>query len=220
MLYVRIEPVVLDDDDNGICESQTPAAGGVQSLSLDGALVTGGVAVIAAAQIITATWAGADVARTLTVTFVNVDGNTETGTIAGGSSTTTTSTFFAKSISSITIDDDTAGALEVGVVAADGSTSKSIVDNWKQSPFNMSLFVEEVVDGGTISAQYTPDDPEGTYTNSFGTDASWTNVVGLTAVVVTDDSNIAFPVRAVRFLQTVGSATATFRGTVIQGQNG
>lgn len=218
MIEYSVTTSAPDDDANGIAESQTP--GGAGSLTLDGALVTDGVAIIAEAQIITATWAGADAGRTLTVTFINADNREETGTIAGGNATTTVSTFYAKSISDIAIDAASAGAIEVGVLAADGMITKSFVTNWRQSPQNMSIYVDMLVLGATVSAQVTAYDPQDTYTNSFTTDANWLDVTDLTDVTADAVGNIAYPVKAVRFIQTVGTTTATFRGDIIQGQNG
>jgi len=39
---------------------------------------------------------------------------------------------------------------------------------------------------------------------------------------VTGDTrgNLAYPVKAIRFIQSIGTTTATFRGDAIQGQNG
>jgi len=191
MRPVVITTVTLSNDADGIAESQTPSGAG--SLTLDGALVTGGVAIIAEAQIITVDWTGNDTARTLTVTYKDADDNPQTGTIAGANATTSQSTFFAKEISDISIDAASAGAIFIGTLAVDGMVTKSVPVNWRQSPFNMSLSAEELIDGGTASAQYTVDAPQDSYTNGFSEDANWRNVVGLTTVTVTDESNIAFP---------------------------
>lgn len=213
-----IQTVALSDDADGIATSQTPSGAG--SLTLDGALVSGGVGVFPEAQIITVTWAGNDTARTLTVTYKDADGNSQTGTIAGANATTSASTFYAKSISDISIDAASAGALTVGATAASGMVTKSVPVNWRQSPFNMSLTAQLTAGTGTVSAQYTVDAPEDSYTNGYSNDANWRNTLGLTAVTATDESNIAFPVRAVRGIQTVGSATGTWKFTFMQGQNG
>jgi hypothetical protein len=222
-MYKQIDMPVLSDDDNGVCVSQTPAAGGVQSLTITGALATDGVATAAAAQIVTATWAGADAARTLTVTFKDADGISQTGTIAGANGTTSAGTFYAKSISAISIDDDSAGAVEVGFLAASGAVTKSIPVNWKQTPFNLGAYFDLTAGTMTLSGQYTPDLPDPAlrgntaWTNSYSTDADWRNIDGLTTVTADDQSNIAFPVGSVRFIQTVGSATGAATVTVTQG---
>ena len=222
-MYKQIDMPVLSDDDNGVCVSQTPAAGGVQSLTITGALASGGVATAAAAQIVTATWAGNDTARTLTVTFKDADGNEQTGTVAGANATTAAGTFYAKSISAVSIDDDSAGAVEVGFLAASGAVTKSIVTNWKQTPFNLGAYFDLTAGTMTLSGQYTPDLPDpalrgnAAYSKSFSTSADWRNIDGLTAVTADNQSNIAFPVGAVRFIQTIGSATGTCTVTAAEG---
>tara|TARA_R110000824_G_scaffold253275_3_gene442150 strand:- start:7397 stop:8071 length:675 start_codon:yes stop_codon:yes gene_type:complete len=222
-MYKQIDMPVLSNDDNGVCVSQTPAAGGIQSLTITGALAADGVATAAAAQIVTATWAGSDAARTLTVTFKDADGVEQTGTVAGAAGATASGTFFAKSISSVTIDSNSAGAVEVGFLAANGAVTKSIVTNWKQTPFNLGAYFDLTAGTMTLSGQYTPDLPDPTlrdntaYAKSYSTSADWQNIDGLTAVTADDQSNIAFPVGAVRFIQTVGSATGTCTATAAQG---
>jgi len=217
MRPVIITTTTLSDDDNGIAESQTPVGAG--SLTLDGALVVDGVAIMAEAQTITVDWTGADAARTLTVTYKDADDNEQTGTIAGANATTSQSTFFAKEVSDMSIDAASAGAIFAGVLAADGMVTRSVPVNWRQSPFNMSLSAEELADGGTVTVQYTVDAPQDAYTNGFSTDANWRDTVGLTLITVTDDSNIAFPVRAVRGQLTIGDADSTWKFTFVQGQN-
>jgi len=108
-------------DANGIATSQTPAAGGVQELTLDGVL--NGVLDQSYGQYVTISAAGVDTARTFTVTgapFPAVKGIgkgnvvTETITGPGAGLVTIGSTLFSR-VSSVTVDDDTAGAIEVGV---------------------------------------------------------------------------------------------------------
>lgn len=207
---------VLANDADGICESQTPLGAG--ALSLDGALVTDGVGILPEAQILTATWAGNDTARTLTVVYKDADGHQASGTIAGANATTSTSSFYATEVISISVDAATAGALTVGAMAADGMVTASIQVDRYQTPFNVSVFGDITAGTMTYSAQYTADAPQDAYTNGFSTDASWRNVTGITAVAADDDSNIAFPVQAVRFIQTVGSATGVGKFTVLQGR--
>lgn len=214
MRPIVIATTALTNDANGVCESQTPAAGGVQSLSLDGALVSGGVATIAESQIITATWAGADAARTLTVTYKDADGIEQTGTIAGANATTSSGTFYAKSISGITVDDDTAGAVEVGALSTNGAVTRSVRVNRNQvSSFKLGQFVELSSGASmTYSAQHSPDWPEsGDFTSGYSNNANWYDTDGLTALTATDESNIVIPVECVRVKITAyTSGTLTF----------
>lgn len=106
---------IITGADNNIAESQTPAAGGSQALTLNGALAVGGVIPLQdLGYIILLTAAGDESARTFTVTGADVDGAAQTEEITGPNATTGVGTKFFRSISSVTVDDDTAGAVEVG----------------------------------------------------------------------------------------------------------
>lgn len=218
MRPVQIDIPVLANDADGICASQTPAAGGEQSLTIAGALASGGVATTTnnTAQPVTITAVGNESARTFTVTGADPDGKSVSETVTGPNATTATTIGYFQTVTAVTVDDDTAGAITVGWVATDGMSTKSIPVNWRNTPFNGDLFFDLTAGTMTLSGQYTEDDPTNEYTNSYATDAKWRNVVGLTSVTSDDVSNIAFPVRAVRFIQVVGSATGTATVTFMQ----
>ena len=217
-LYKQFTLAVLTDDDNGISTSQTPAAGGAQNLTITGAQASGGVATTTnnTAQKFRATWAGADAGRTLTFTYVDADGNAQTGTLSGANSTTSDSSFYGVSVSVISVDANTAGAVEVGWVASTGMVTNSYPTNRYNSPFNASLIFNLTAGSMTLSAQFTVDSPADSYTNGYSNDADWRNVVSLTSVAADAVSNIAFPVMAIRFVEEVGSSTGAGTGTYIQ----
>jgi len=83
------------------------------------------------------------------------------------------------------------------------------------TPFNVSLAV--VVTGTiTYTVQYTYDDVfAANYNPATG---NWLPHPSLTAQTATKDSNIAYPVRAVRLTTSAGTGTATM--TVIQAGGG
>jgi hypothetical protein len=83
------------------------------------------------------------------------------------------------------------------------------------TPFNVSLAV--VVTGTiTYTVQYTYDDVfAANYNPATG---NWLPHPSLTAQTATKDSNIAYPVRAVRLTTSAGTGTATL--TVIQAGGG
>ena len=205
----------LSDDDNGVCASQTPAAGGEQSLSIDGALVSGGVATIAEAQIITITCAANETGRTFTVTGTDADGVTITEAVAGAAGALTTTSYF-KTITGITVDDDTAGAIIVGALSANGAVSKSIRVNRNQtSSFKLGLFVE-LSGASTYTVQHSPDWPEsGDFAAGYSNAANWYATDGLTTLTATDESNIVLPVECVR-LQYTAYTSGTGKLTVQQ----
>ena len=110
--YIAADTTAADAD--GVCQSQTPAAGGEQNLTINGALSSGGVATFVAARLITIASASDDSGRTFTVTGTDVNGNAQTETIAGPA-TTVTGTLYFRTVTQVTVDDNTAGAITVGM---------------------------------------------------------------------------------------------------------
>jgi hypothetical protein len=110
--YIAADTTAADPD--GICQSQTPAATGEQALTINGALSSGGVATFVAARLITIASASDDSARTFTVTGTDVNGNAQTEVIAGPA-TTVTGTLYFRTVTEVLVDDDTAGAITVGM---------------------------------------------------------------------------------------------------------
>ena len=100
---------------DGVCETQTPDGGGAQDLTIDGAQTSGGVATFTAARLITIASAGADDGRTFTVTGTDVNGNAQTETITGPDTATVTGTLYFRTVTTVSVDDDTAGAITVGM---------------------------------------------------------------------------------------------------------
>jgi hypothetical protein len=111
--YIAADTTAADAD--GVCQSQTPAAGGEQDLTINGALSSGGVATFTAGRLITITSASDDSGRTFTVTGTDVNGNAQTETIAGPATTVSTGTLYFRTVTQVTVDDDTAGAITVGM---------------------------------------------------------------------------------------------------------
>jgi hypothetical protein len=110
--YIAADTTAADAD--GVCQSQTPAAGGVQNLTINGALSSGGVATFVAARFITIASAADDSARTFTVTGTDVNGKVQTEVIAGPA-TTVTGTRYFRTVTQVSVDGNTAGAITVGM---------------------------------------------------------------------------------------------------------
>lgn len=107
----------LDDvDDNGIVESETLSGGGVQSFTIGGALASGGVATMDYARQVICTTAANESARTFTITGTDADGKALTETMTGPNISTAETAGYFKTVTSITSDDDTAGAVYFGTV--------------------------------------------------------------------------------------------------------
>ena len=110
--FIAADTTAADPD--GVCQSQTPAAGGEQNLTINGALSSAGVATFTAARFLTIASAADDSARTFTVTGTGVTGAVQTETIAGPA-TTVTGTLFFRTVTQVTVDDAAAGAITVGM---------------------------------------------------------------------------------------------------------
>ena len=104
--YFTITPV---DDADGIATSQTPAAGGVQSLTL-----TDSPVVYDTPHKVIITAVGDESGRTIAVIGNDISGQPVIEEITGPDATTAETVNYFTSISDVTVDDDTAGALAVG----------------------------------------------------------------------------------------------------------
>jgi hypothetical protein len=114
--YIAADGDAADAD--GVCQSQTPAAGGVQNLTINGAKSSGGVATFSASRRITVTSAGADNGRIFTIVGTDVNGVAQTELITGPNTTTVTGTRYFRTVTQVSVDGNTAGAITVGMADA------------------------------------------------------------------------------------------------------
>lgn len=113
---VPLTPIVQVDlgapdtaDADGIATSQTPAAGGEQALSLTADPVT-----LDVPRNVTVTSAGDETGRTFTVTGTDEYGEDMTEDITGANAGVASGAKAFKTVSSVTVDANTAGAVTVG----------------------------------------------------------------------------------------------------------
>ncbi len=214
---------VLVNDPNGISVTQKPAAGGTQNLTITGAQASGGVATNTngIAQLVGINSDGNDSGRVFTVTGKDADGQPTTDTISTGPSSGTVYTAaYLQTVTAVTIDGNATGNLIVGwdVTASSGAVTNSVITDWRRS--KMSIINDLTAGTMTYSGQYTASDPTVAYTNGFATDANWRDMDGMDSVQTDDQTNMNFPVRAVRLKQETVSATGACTFTVIQSENG
>lgn len=103
-------------DPVAVCLAQTPAAGGVQNLVINGNEASGGAVVLgpgAATQVMILSTAD-ETARTFTVTG-SLDGTPVVRSGVGGNNTSVTLTGLIDTITQVTVDGNTAGAVSVGL---------------------------------------------------------------------------------------------------------
>ena len=101
-------------DSDAICLAQTPAAGGSQALTIAGTLATAGVATMDIPRHVIIDSTADDSGRSFTVVGTNDYGDKLTETITGPNTATTRGLQRFKTVTSVTVDDDTAGEISVG----------------------------------------------------------------------------------------------------------
>jgi len=201
----------LSDDADGICASQTPAAGGAQNLTIAGALASGGVATLAAAQLVTITTAADETGRTFTITGTDADGNAQSETVTGVNNTTVSTVYYYKTVTTVSVDDDTAGAIIVGTVASNGAVSPTIEVNLNEHGDNFKYLLHGVITGSTTQAVETCVSPPSEFV-SVQKSGTWIAATTFTGKTASFASLANLPAKTVRLKlssYTSGGATLT-----------
>ena len=191
-VYVSCTPTAVDAD--GVCASQSPAAG---AILINGALATGGVATFGAAQLVRLTSAGNDSGITFTFIGTDADGNPQSQTVAGTNATNTDTTLFFKTITSITKSGATAGAIVVGNLIT--SVSPTLKINTQVNPCNFNLLTQLVSGTATWGMDYSFDDG-----SSYP--ALWIADSVVTAKSANFESTWIKPIQALRLKLTASSS--------------
>lgn len=200
-------------DDDSICLSQTPSGAG--NLTIAGALASGGVATLTSALAgpryglkIIVSCAGADAAKTFTVTGTKPGGTAQTETIAGSNGSTTTSTLYWETVTQIAVSAATAGAVKVGTTQI-GATEWMPLDIYTP---NCQTAIDSVV-SGTINYSwvYTNEDPFNTAITQL---AAAHPDAALTAASASQTAQATAILRAVRLI--INSGSGTLRNTITQ----
>lgn len=183
-----------------IAAAQTTAGAG--NLLINGTLAAGGVATMAAQQIIGITSAGNDSAVNFTVTGTDDQGRVISQTIAGPNANTVQTTLNYRTVTQIAVSAAVASAVTVDTLQVGASTEVPL-DQYVTA-FNVSV---AVVVTGTINytVQYTFDDIFGGAPGPFNWNAFTTFTGGGTA---SGNGTLVSPARAVRVLTNSGGGTA------------
>ena len=131
-----------------VCASQSPGAG---AINLTGSAVTGGVATLGAAQLVTLVSGGVDTGITFTITGTDADGKAVTDAVTGASAGTATSVKHFKTVTSITHTGSVAGTLTSG--NSIDAVSPSFLPFRQASPGKISLFVRLTSGTATYETQ-------------------------------------------------------------------
>lgn len=193
-------------DTDSISLSQTPLGAG--NLTITGALAAGGVATLTAATarpryglLVTVKCAGADAARTFTITGTRPGGSTQTETIAGANAGTTTGALYFETVTQVAVDAATAGAIEIGTAQAGGT-------DWMPMdvavPNQATTFSAVVTGTINYSVQYTNEDP---FDRTITQLAKAHSVAALTAASASQTATATDLMRAMRIIIASGSGT-------------
>lgn len=199
---------------NAICLSQTPGAAG--ALTLNGALVSGGVAVLDNPRRVLITAAGNESAKTFTITGTNWAGATISEVLTGPNTTTAQSVLDYKTVISIVISAAAAGAITVGTSGVGGSKWLAF-DAFAPSMISLQCNVT-----GTINytVQTTLNDPYDPITPVTPANVVWVNSSdsAVVAATTTQQSNFLFSPIYARIL--INSGTGSVSATFLQSSNG
>lgn len=199
-IYVtkRLEAANTD----GIAESQTPLAGG--NLTLTASPVT-----LDTQRRVLFTFAADETGRTFVV-YGTVEGGAAIQETVAGTATTAVTTQDFLTVTRITIDAASAGAIEVGTNGV-GSSPWQIV-NWHVSPINLGI---ACLVTGTVNFtwQYTLEDPSGNYPNGTALPTPF-DLSALASKSADTASSVTTPLAAWRI--TVNSGTDPVTAVVLQ----
>lgn len=192
-------PTAVDAD--GVCASQTPGAG---AILINGALATGGVATMGAAQLIRLTSGGNDTGITFTFTGTDANGRPVSQTVAGTNASNTDTTTHFKTITGITASAAVAGTVIVGNLIESVSPSAEFGQHLA-NPFQAGI---GCVIGGTVTYGM-----QQTYDGS-----TWFDHATITGKSANFDGSLLFPVMAMR-AKVTASTSGTVTATIVRSGN-
>lgn len=140
---------------NGIAQSQQPNAAGL--LTLNGSLVSGGVATLDTARRVAVNSNGADAAVVFTIAGTNASGSSITDTVTGLNNSTGFTTLDFLTVTSVAVSQATAGNIIVGTNGV-GSTPW-VVDNFEATFWGLTVAGINESGAATWQIEHTYDDP-------------------------------------------------------------
>ena len=141
---------------NAVALSQTPLVAG--NLTLNGALVTAGVATFDVARRVAIASAGADSARVFTLVGTDRYGNAQSETITNvATPTPVNSVKDYLTVTRVSVDAGTAGAITVGTAGV--ASSPWVLDNPYVMSWYLSIAVQIISGAANWTVEHTYDDP-------------------------------------------------------------
>lgn len=205
---------------NGICQAQTP--GGAGALTLNGSLVSGGVATMdSQRRVVIVSTSGSDAGVTFTVTGTNQGGAPISETITGVTTVAVQSKLDYLTVTGVTSSAGTTGAITVGTNSV--GSSPWVVDDYWATVFALAVAVEVGPGSVTCSVEHTYSDPNAQPDSTY-VDANWSNEPAssrppvafpnptLTSISANGEAQYAnWPIFAHRLTINSGTGTATMR---------
>jgi hypothetical protein len=194
---------------NNIALSQTPTT----TVTLNGSLVIGGVAVLDTPRRILVTPAGDESANTFTIVGTDRANNTQTEVLVGGNATATYTNLDFATVKSITLKNAAAGAITVGTngIASSGWIH---LDQYCNPP---GVALQCVVTGTVnYSVQQTLDSPNGSVNAMPAYALAWLNTADAAVVNATATAQSNYAYAPVFTRVTLNSGTGSVRFTAVQ----
>lgn len=193
---------------NNIALSQTPTAG---ALTLNGALVTGGVAVMDTPREVRITTTADETSRTFLISGTDWAGSLISETVTGVNNTTADSVLSYKTVTSITISGNATGALTVGTNGVAQSPWIRL-DSWASRSTALTCVVSGTVN---YTVQTSSDDPNGPTSIVAPASMTWFSApdTALQAATTSTQSSLDFVPLWVRVLLNSGTGTVTLTAT-------
>lgn len=203
MRPIKITTTAPTDDLNGIAQDQTTA--GADDLTLNGVLVSGGIAYCAGntastvaqgisvqGQRVSIESTGNLSGVTFTVTGKDVNLKDISESRAGPNNNTVLTTAHFSTVTGVSVNGAVGTNVEVGWEEANGFRTRSIVINSKERDFSVSLAVNI---SGTITytVQHTSDSPFDTYSDSFAVNGHWVATTNLSGASADAEGSLTTP---------------------------
>jgi hypothetical protein len=206
-ITVTAGPLAAADAD-GIAQAQNPAS----TFTLNGALVSGGVAQLGAPRRVLITTTDDETGVTFTVTGTNRAGDVLSEDLAGVNNTTTYTALDFFTVTSVTNSTTLTGNVTIGTNGIGGSPWV-MLDAWALPAVAVQLTVSGTVN---YTLQQTLDDPNSATNPVAAASVTWLNSAdtNVVAATTTKQTNYAFTPRYARIVINSGAGTVT--GTFIQ----
>ena len=175
-ITVTAGPLAAADAD-GIAQAQNPAS----TFTLNGALVSGGVAQLGAPRRVLITTTANETGVTFTVTGTNLAGDVLTEALVGVNNTTTYTTLDFYTVTSVTNSTTLTGNVTIGTNGVGGSPWVRI-DDYGASYISVQARVSGTVN---YTLQQTLDDPNSPTSPVAAADVLWQNINDSDAVAAT-----------------------------------